>query len=49
MSKTTENTPRNEAPDDIIVLGVATVDTLGPFPVGIESMGTRALPGIAEE
>lgn len=44
-----ENAPRNEAQDDVIVLGIASVETQGsPGPTN-EPVGYRALPEIAEE
>jgi creatinine amidohydrolase/Fe(II)-dependent formamide hydrolase-like protein len=48
MDKTNQTTPRNEAQDDIIVLGVASVDTHGPG-VGGEVDGIFILPGISKE
>lgn len=47
--KTNENI-RNDTPEDVIVLGVASIETKGLFGTG-EPMGIGApvLPGISEE
>lgn len=44
---TNENT-RNNMPDDIIELGVASVETLGPGGI-IEPTGLDVMPGISED
>lgn len=48
MDKTNQTTPREEMQDDIIVLGVASVDTHGTGVLG-EGDGIPMLPGISEE
>lgn len=45
---TNENT-RTNAPDDIIVLGVASVETKGGGMPGGEELGENVLPGISEQ
>lgn len=37
-----------EIPDEIIELGVASVETRGVLPIGNEAMGHAATPGITE-
>jgi len=39
---------RNEASEEVIELGVASVETKGALPIGSESMGHTATPGITE-
>lgn len=48
MDKTNQTTPHREAQDDIVVLGIASLDTHGPGVIG-EGDGTFILPGISEE
>ena len=48
MDKTNQTTPCNEVQDDIIVLGIASVDTHG-IGVGTEGDGIPVLPGISKE
>lgn len=49
MDKNSEITSRVEVPqDDVIVLGVASVETKGIFVAG-EGMGGQTLPGIRDE
>lgn len=49
MSKTNENAPRTEAHDDVIVLGVASIETKGTALGNAEGFGQRPMPGISEE
>lgn len=48
MNKTNENTPRADARDDIIVLGVASVETKGGNGTQ-EFMGNEAGIGLVDE
>lgn len=47
MSKTNESTAVRDA-TDIIELGVASIETKGPTPIG-EFVGGPLMPGISEE
>ena len=44
-----ENAPRNEAQDDVIVLGVASVETMGSIPGNTEAFLLRVTGEISEE
>lgn len=44
----TNENARTNAPEDVIVLGVASVETKGPFVAG-EGMGGRTPAGISDE
>lgn len=48
MDKSNENTDRTEARDDVIVLGVASIETKGSSQLG-EVNGIQAGAGIADE
>lgn len=48
MNKTNETTPRPEAQNDIIVLGVASTETHGPGVFG-EDFGAPMEQGISKE
>jgi hypothetical protein len=48
MNKTNETTARFDAQDDIIELGVASVETKGNLPLGNESIGRSVGVGITE-
>lgn len=48
MDKNNETTPRREAQEDVIVLGIASVETKGGPPPGDEGMGRTAGVGITE-
>lgn len=48
MDKTNQTTPREEMQDDIIVLGVASVETKGPPPMEFEGVGQSVGVGITE-
>jgi hypothetical protein len=48
MNKTTENSPRTDARDEVIVLGVASLETKGILNRQ-ETMGGTVPVGIAEE
>jgi len=39
---------RNDTPEEVIVLGVASVETKGVLPIGNEFMGHATTPGITE-
>lgn len=39
---------RSNAPEEIIVLGVASIETKGAAPAGNEGLGHQAMPGITE-
>lgn len=48
MEKNNKTSPQREAQDDIIELGVASVETKGDPPQGNEGIGRSAGVGIAE-
>ncbi|WP_255516419.1 benenodin family lasso peptide [Luteimonas suaedae] len=48
MNNRNDNTPRPEMQDDIIELGVASIETKGPGG-SVEPTGINVLPGITEE
>lgn len=46
--KTQKAVPVNDAQDDVIALGQASVETKGPGPITNEPFGTRVGGGISE-
>ena len=48
MNKTNDTNARQDVRDDIIEIGVASLDTMGPSGT-VEPTGIDVLPGISEE
>lgn len=44
----TNESIRTNAQEDVIELGVASIETKGVLPIGNEAMGHAATPGITE-